>query len=73
MAAGGMGDVLTGMIAGLLAQGYDASGACRLGVFLHGASADTLSVKMGPMGFLASEVMDQIPSQWGRLLSSLEA
>ena len=40
MAAGGSGDVLSGMIGSFLAQGYRAIDACRYGVFLHGLSAD---------------------------------
>jgi len=67
MAAGGMGDVLTGLIAGLLAQGYGQRAACRLGVYLHGAAADGLAKGLGPAGYLASEVMDAIPRQWACL------
>jgi ADP-dependent NAD(P)H-hydrate dehydratase / NAD(P)H-hydrate epimerase len=60
MAAGGMGDVLTGLIAGLLAQGCPASEACRAGVYLHGLAADMLAQKMS-RGFLATEVMRKVP------------
>jgi NAD(P)H-hydrate epimerase len=63
MAAGGMGDVLTGLIAGLITQGAPVPVACRTGVYLHGAAADTLSVQKGPHGFLASEVMHRIPEE----------
>ena len=60
MAAGGMGDVLTGIIAGLLAQGCPASEACRAGVYLHGAAADILA-RTASRGYLATEVMDTVP------------
>ncbi len=40
MATGGAGDVLTGMIGSLLAQGYEPEAAAKLGVFLHGLAAD---------------------------------
>lgn len=63
MASGGMGDVLTGVIAGLATQGYPADQAARIGVFLHGAAADSLAEKTGPFGYLAGEVMDAIPEQ----------
>ena len=63
MAAGGMGDVLTGLIAGLLAQGYSPPASAHLAVWLHGAAADALSQSKGPIGFLASEVMAEIPAQ----------
>ncbi len=60
MAAGGMGDVLTGLITGFLAQGHSAVDACALGVYLHGLAADLLNQKAA-WGYLATEVMDTIP------------
>ena len=61
MAAGGMGDVLTGLLAGLIAQGIEVSAAARAAVYLHGAAADRLSRDKAPTGYLATEVMDAIP------------
>ena len=61
MGAGGMGDVLTGVIAGLLAQGFEAETAAHTGVYLHGKAADALSKSRGPFGFLATEVAGAIP------------
>jgi ADP-dependent NAD(P)H-hydrate dehydratase / NAD(P)H-hydrate epimerase len=63
MASGGMGDVLTGAIAGFVTQGYTPEDAIHLGVFLHGAAADHLSIHKGPVGYLATEVMDQLPHE----------
>ncbi|RPJ80195.1 MAG: NAD(P)H-hydrate dehydratase [Deltaproteobacteria bacterium] len=63
MASGGMGDVLTGMIAGLLTQGYSPEAATHLGVWLHGSAADSLAREKGVIGFLASDVMEEIPAQ----------
>ena len=63
MASGGMGDVLTGVIAGLLAQGLTPQAACLAGVYLHGAAADELADLKGPYGYLAGEVMDSIPGE----------
>ena len=58
MASAGMGDVLTGIIAALLAQGADARSALLAGVHLHGAAGDTLVAEhKGPVGITASEVM----------------
>ncbi len=68
MATGGMGDVLTGLIAGFIAQGASAETACRAGVYLHGAAADRLAEEKGPVGFLASEVMHAIPGEIQRLI-----
>ena len=69
MASGGMGDVLTGMIAGFIAQGYAAEAAAKLGVYLHGLAADHLCEQKGPFGFLATEVMDRIPEEINLLMT----
>ena len=58
MASAGMGDVLTGQIAALLAQGRDANEALPAGVYLHGAAADAIVARRaGPVGLTASEVI----------------
>jgi hydroxyethylthiazole kinase-like uncharacterized protein yjeF len=58
MASAGMGDVLTGIIGALLAQGSDAKHALLAGVHLHGAAGDELvSAGTGPAGITASEVI----------------
>lgn len=67
MASGGMGDVLTGVIGGLLAQGFSPESAAHAGVYLHGAAADTLAKSIGPFGFLASDVMNAIPGEIRKL------
>jgi len=69
MASGGMGDVLTGLIAGLLAQGATPLDAACTGVFLHGRSADVLAGGIGPFGYLATEVMAEIPARLAELMS----
>ncbi|MFO8049277.1 MAG: NAD(P)H-hydrate dehydratase [Desulfosudaceae bacterium] len=61
MAAGGMGDVLTGMIAAWIGQGQSPGRAARLGVYLHGAAADMAAEQIGGPGFLATEVMAALP------------
>ena len=57
MASGGMGDVLTGIIAGLLAQGIVPSEAACLGVCLHAAAGDAAAKAAGERGLLASDLM----------------
>lgn len=69
MAAGGMGDVLTGLIAGLITRGMKISAAARTGVYLHGVAADRLERQKGPVGYLATEVMDTVPEAMGALLN----
>jgi len=61
MASGGMGDVLTGIIAGLTAQGLSPADAARAGTFLHGACGDLMARKKGPWGIPASEMVNALP------------
>ena len=59
MATAGMGDVLSGIIVALLAQGWPALPALLAGVHLHGAAADRLVASgIGPIGLMAGEVID---------------
>ncbi len=57
MASGGMGDVLTGVIAGLLAQGADSNCAASTGVYIHGQAADISADEQGERGMLASDLI----------------
>ncbi len=57
MASGGMGDVLSGVIAGLLAQGLSLQDAAQQGVYNHGLAADLAVEKEGERGLLASDLM----------------
>ncbi len=67
MAAGGMGDVLTGVIAGLVSRGVPPAEAARAGVYVHGRAADGVARQVAPCGYLASEVMAAIPRQFREL------
>ncbi|MEM1218175.1 MAG: NAD(P)H-hydrate dehydratase [Bacteroidota bacterium] len=60
MGTGGSGDVLTGLITGLLAQGYAPGQAAILGVFLHGRAGDLAAEVVGQEALLASDLVDQI-------------
>jgi NAD(P)H-hydrate epimerase len=73
MASAGMGDVLTGAIAGLMAQGLRADAAARAAVYLHGAAADGLAVSRGPWGYLAGEVLHALPQALADLIRRTEA
>jgi hydroxyethylthiazole kinase-like uncharacterized protein yjeF len=59
MAAGGMGDVLTGAIAGIVAQCGDLSLAARVGVFVHAMAGD-LAARRGERGLVAGDLLDQL-------------
>ena len=61
MATGGMGDLLTGIIAGLMAQGTSSEKAAALGVYLHGLAGDIASETLGMHGLIASDVLKAVP------------
>ena len=70
MASGGMGDVLTGILSALVAQGYSPFTACTLAVFLHGLSADLVASEKGEIGISASDVQESIPYAYKKLAGS---
>ncbi|MDO4557927.1 MAG: ADP/ATP-dependent (S)-NAD(P)H-hydrate dehydratase, partial [Planctomycetia bacterium] len=61
MATGGSGDVLTGVIVSLLAQGLEAFDAAVLGVYLHGLAGDLASRRLGEYGMTAMDIVASIP------------
>ena len=61
MATAGMGDVLTGAIAGLLAQSLSPVDAAVLGVYLHGLAGDIAAQKIGECGLIAGDVLNALP------------
>ncbi|MDR3569645.1 MAG: NAD(P)H-hydrate dehydratase [Syntrophobacteraceae bacterium] len=67
MASGGMGDTLTGIIAGLLAQGFDPFRAACLGVYVHGAACDKLFSGIASRGLLATDMLREVPAVLGLL------
>ncbi|GAB3797032.1 bifunctional ADP-dependent NAD(P)H-hydrate dehydratase/NAD(P)H-hydrate epimerase [Spirosoma humi] len=60
LSTGGTGDVLTGVLTALLAQGYDPVEAAVLGVFAHGLAGDRVAEQRGPIGMTASDVIDAL-------------
>lgn len=58
MATAGSGDVLSGVIGSLLAQGVSAEEAPALGVYLHGKSGDVMQMRYGKSGLMASDLLD---------------
>ena len=61
MATGGMGDVLTGLIAGLMAQKVSPFDAAVLGVYLHGLAGNIVAESIGMHGLMAGDVLNQVP------------
>lgn len=73
LATGGTGDVLTGVVVGLLAQGLDARDAAALGAFVHGLAADRLAARRGGAGLLAGDVAAELPATLRTLRRAAEA
>jgi len=61
LATAGSGDVLTGAIGGLLAQGLEPYDAARLGAWIHGAAGDRAAKTLGPRSVIAGDVLDSLP------------
>lgn len=69
MATGGMGDVLTGIIAGLMAQGISSEKAVVLAVYIHGLAGDRVAEALGMHGLIASDVLKAVPEAISSLIS----
>ena len=67
MATAGSGDVLSGIITGLLAQGYSPFDAARLGVFLHGMAGDIAAAERSEQALIASDIVDNVGSGFMKL------
>ena len=61
MATAGSGDVLTGLIAGFLAQGLTGTQAAIVGAFVHGMAGDLARQKLGQRGMIAGDILDHVP------------
>lgn len=61
MASAGMGDTLAGILTALLGQGLSAEDAMKLGVYLHGYIGDRVAESKGPIGLLASDIVEGLP------------
>jgi len=67
MATGGSGDVLTGIITGLAAQGYSQLESCLLGVYLHGLAGDIAASKSGYEALIAGDIIEKMGKAWKAL------
>jgi len=67
LATSGSGDILAGIIAGLAARGAEPLKAAAWGVYLHAAAGDVLAKRIGPLGYLAHELLAEVP----RVMKSL--
>lgn len=62
MATAGAGDVLTGAVAGLMAQGVDSEEAAALGCYVHGLAGDVAARRLGMRGLIAGDIMRALPA-----------
>ena len=67
MATAGSGDVLTGIITGLLARGYNQENACVVGMYLHGLAGDIAARELGEESVIASDLVQNLPYAFKRL------
>ncbi|MCR4612974.1 MAG: NAD(P)H-hydrate dehydratase [Bacteroidaceae bacterium] len=67
MATAGTGDVLTGIIVSLLAQGYTPDEAARFGVYVHGLAGDYAADRQGQISLIASDIIDSLPQAFKQL------
>ena len=67
MATGGSGDVLTGILTGLLARGYSRKSACIVGIYLHGLAGDIAAAEVGEESLIARDIIRCLPKAFGML------
>jgi len=60
MASGGSGDVLTGIVTGLLAQNFNPTEACILGVYIHGLAGDLAEEQTGYEALIAGDIIEYL-------------
>ena len=68
MAKGGSGDVLTGLITGLLAQGYSPLEASLIGVYVHGLAGDITKEEKGELAMIPTDMIENIPNAFKQLI-----
>ena len=67
MATAGSGDVLSGIITGLLARGYKHADACMVGMYLHGLAGDMAAKDLGQESLTASDLINYLPKAFQEL------
>ena len=72
MATAGSGDVLTGILLSLLAQGYTQEEAVKIGVYTHGLAGDIAADDKGEIGMTATDIIENLPNAWKLLTSKTD-
>jgi NAD(P)H-hydrate epimerase len=68
MASAGTGDILSGVIGGLVGQGYDPIAAAVVGVYLHGLAGDRVAEARGEIGMVATDILEEVPSAFSSII-----
>ena len=71
MATGGSGDVLTGMVLALLAQGYKSEQAALIAVYIHGLAGDIAARKLSMTAMTSADIADNLPQAWLQMTETL--
>ena len=71
MATGGSGDVLTGMVLALLAQGYKSEHAALIAVYIHGLAGDIAARKLSMTAMTSADIADNLPQAWLQMTETL--
>ena len=71
MATGGSGDVLTGMVLALLAQGYSHDEAAFISVFIHGLAGDIAARRLSMTAMTSADIADSLPAAWLQMTEKL--
>lgn len=67
MATAGSGDVLTGILLALLAQGYSQESACKLGVYIHGMAGEIAAKEMSEISMTSGDIIRFLPQAWKKI------
>ena len=71
MATGGSGDVLTGMVLALLAQGYESEQAALIAVYIHGLAGDIAARRLSMTAMTSADIADSLPAAWLQMTETL--
>ena len=71
MATGGSGDVLTGMVLALLAQGYESEQAALIAVYIHGLAGDIAARRLSMTAMTSADIADSLPQAWLQMTETL--
>ena len=71
MATGGSGDVLTGMVLALLAQGYESEQAALIAVYIHGLAGDIAALRLSMTAMTSADIADSLPAAWLQMEEAL--